>query len=231
MAAPTVRNVAAATNATDSLPAFALTLPTRVAGDVLLAFVAGDYTTAVTPTGTWSELSDEAGTNNRLALYARIATNDANDALSVAGANNQDSSANVVSIQDHGVTDVTTDIVLVAAATGNDTNADPPSIDGGSAKDWMAVAIAAVDLTGTGSSITDAPTNYTTGAILQKSASSTSSVALGVGFRGLSAAQTENPGTFTNTTGQWVAKTILVPPVVPPSTEPVVPKMATRVPA
>ena len=213
--APTIRGWATATNSTDVLPAVSLNLPTRVAGDLLLAFAAEDSATALThsQTTTWTELSDEAGTGaNRLGVYARIATNDANDALSIAGANAADGSFNMVAIANHGVTNVATDIKTAAAATGASGNADPPSVDPGSSKNWLSLAVACVDLTATGSSISAAPTNYTTDAILQKSAASTSSVALGVGPRRLSATQTENPGAFTNTSGAWIAKTLMVPP-------------------
>jgi len=216
MAAPTVRGFAAATNTTDALPAVSITLPTRAAGDLLIAFAAGDSATAFTHTQTtnWSEISDEVTSSTRLAVYARIATNDATDALSIAGANTQDASFNMVAITagTHGVVNPATDIVMATAAAGATGNANPPSLNAFLAKDWLAIAIAAVDLTATGSSITAAPTNYTTGAILQKSASSTSSVALGVGYRALSASTTEDPGTFTNTSGVWLAKTIFVRP-------------------
>lgn len=221
MAAPTVRGFAAATNDADMAPAAAITLPTRVAGDLLIAFIGCDTTgTAITRTQTteWPQISEEAGGSNRLAVFARLATNDANDDLTVGGPNNNDGSSNIIAITTgtHGVTDPATDIVAVASATGTSTAADPPSIDGGSAKDWLAIAIAVVDLTAAGSTISAAPTNYTTGAILQKSASSTSSVALGVGHRALTAAQVEDPGAFTNTSGAWIAKTLLIPPPAPP---------------
>jgi hypothetical protein len=218
--APEIRGWATATNTADALPAVVLNLPTRVAGDLLLAFGAEDSATALThsQTTTWTELSDEAGTGaNRLGVYARIATNDANDALSVAGANSADASFNVVAIKvgTHSVVNVATDIVKVSAATGASGNANPPSINGGSSKNWLAIAAACVDLTATGSAITAAPTSYTTDAITQKSAASTSSVALGVGPRRMTATQTEDPGVFTNTSGAWIAKTLLIPPVPP----------------
>jgi hypothetical protein len=214
MTAPSVRGWAAATNTTDALPARAITLPTRVAGDLLLCFCAGDFTSAVTPTGTWTELSDEAGSANRLAIYARIATNDANDNLSLAGANNQDFSANVVAITTgtHGVTDVATQIICSAAAATADTgNANPPSQGGGSSKDWLAFAACAIDVTAAGQIPTAYPANYSAG-VLQQSGNIAGSVNLGVGQRQLTATQTEDPGTFTNTSNPWVAKTVLVPP-------------------
>ncbi len=231
MTAPTVRGFAAATNATDCVPAVALTLPTRVAGDLLIAFAGVDTAVNCTPTGTWTEFSDELGSADGMAIYTRIATNDANDALSIAAANTQDGSFNVVAITvgTHAVTNLATDIKTAAVATGATGNANPPSVDGGSVKDWLAIAVAVVDLTNVAWTISAAPTNYTTGAILQKSASSTSSVALGVGYRALSAAQTEDPGTFTNDSSAWIAKTLLVPSVAPPAVIPPV-TMAPPVP-
>ncbi len=224
MASPTIRGWAAPTNSADMAPAFAVTLPTRAVGDLLIAFIGCDTIgTAITRTQTaqWPQVSEEVGTQGRLAIFARIATNDANDNLSVAGPNNNDGSCNIVAITagTHGVTDPLTHILAVAAATGTTGSADPPSINGGSAKDFLAFAIAVVDLTTTTASISGLPANHTTNGIMQKSASSTSSVALGVGPRALTATQSTDPGTFTNSSGAWIAKTILVPPPFPPQGE------------
>src|SRR5690606_22269685 len=44
------------------------------------------------------------------------------------------------------------------------------------------------------------------------SASSTSSVGLGIAFKQLMAATSEDPGTFTNSSRPWAAVTLLIPP-------------------
>jgi len=214
MTAATVRGWAAATNSVDALPAVPITLPTRVAGDLLLAFASEDATTALTITGAWVELFQSNGTGIRFGMWGRIATNDANDNLSIAGGNSVDLTANIVAITvgTHGVTDVFNDMLWAAAATAASGNADPPSHSDPTAKDYLAIATACVDLTATGSAITAAPTGFTSNAIMQKSASSTSSVALGVGFQALTNLSTINPGAFTNTSGAWVARTLFVPP-------------------
>jgi hypothetical protein len=236
MAAPTVRGWSTATNSTDAQPAVSIALPTVVAGDLLLAFQGCDTLTSPgAATGSWElifELSQ--GTGTRAGVWGRIATNEDSDALSLAGSNNNDMTVVVaaITVGTHGCTAGTlaTDIIRPAQATGSSTTPDPPASGTVAAKDWLAIAMTVVDLTGTGSTISAAPTNYTTGAQLQKSASSTTSVGLGVGYRALSAATSEDPGTFTCTTGQWQAITMLVPPYVAPS-PPVYPVMATRVPS
>jgi hypothetical protein len=217
MAAPTVRAFSTPNNSTDAAPAFTVNAPAGVAtGDLLLAFAANDTTgTAwtVSPGNGWVKLSDEVeGSTHRLAVYALIA--DGSDTLSIAAANNQDYSVVMVAIEvgTHGVSDVSTDIVIPAAATSTTGNADPPASGTVASKDWRAIAVCAADFTNAGDAISAAPTNYTTGAVLTKSASSTSSVGLGVGHRALTAATSEDPGTFTNTSRPWIAKTLLVPP-------------------
>lgn len=234
MAAPTVRAYATPTNGTDAAPAFTVTQPAGVAsGDLLIAFAACDSTgTAWTasPGNGWAQLSDEANsTLIRLAVYALIA--DGSDGLSIAGPNNQDYSCTIVAIQvgTHGVSNVTTDIVIPAAATGASGNADPPTSGTVSARDWLAVAACAVDMTATGDSISAQPSGYNATNVLTKSASSTSSVGLGVAHRTLTAATSEDPGTFTNTSRAWIGKTILVPDFVP-SVPAIYPIMGTRTP-
>lgn len=220
MAAPTVRAWSTPTNGTDAAPAFAVTLPAGVtAGDLLLAFAANDTTTTAwtaSPGNGWTQLSDEVqGATHRLAVYALIA--DGSDGLSIAATNNNDYSVAVVAITvgTHGVTNVLTDIVIPAAATNTTGNADPPSANGGSSKDWLAVAACACDFTNAGDSVSAQPSTYTTG-VLTKSAASTSSVGLGTAHKELSAATTEDPGVFTNTSRPWIAKTLLIPPPAPP---------------
>ena len=223
MAAPTVRAFGTATNGTDAAPAFAVSQPAGVAtGDLLLAFAVCDTTgTAWTasPGNGWVQLSDEVqGATHRLAVYAVIA--DGTDTLSIASANNQDYSCVMMAVTTgtHSVTNVSTDIVIPAAATASTGNANPPASGTVTSRDWLAIAACGVDLTASGDSVSAAPTNYTTGAVLTKSASSATSVGLGVGHRALTAATSEDPGTFTNTSQAWIAKTLLIPPFNPNAT-------------
>jgi hypothetical protein len=226
MAAPTVRGFGTPNNGTDAAPAFTVNPVTgQTAGDLLLAFAVNDTTgTAwtVSPGNGWVKLSDEVqGTTHRVAVYALVA--DGSDGLSIAAANNQDYSVVMMAITTgtHGVTDVNTQIVIPTAATSATGDADPPASGTVAARDWLAIAACGCDFTNAADAITAPPTNYTTGAVLTKSASSTSSVGLGVGHRALTAATSEDPGTFTNTSRPWIAKTLLIPPPALPSGFPV----------
>jgi hypothetical protein len=237
MTAPTVRAFSTPNNSTDAAPAFTVNAPAGVAtGDLLLAFAVNDTTTTAwtaSPGNGWVQLSDEVqGSTHRLAVYALIA--DGSDTLSIAAANNQDYSVVMMAITvgTHAVVDVSTDIVIPAAATSATGNADPPASGTVASADWLAIAACGTDFTNAGDAISAAPTNYTTGAILTKSAASTSSVGLGVGHRALTAATSEDPGTFTNTSRPWVAKTLLIPPFNPNGTAtPAVIATAASIPA
>jgi len=217
MASPTVRAYSTPNNNTDAAPAFTVNAPAgATTGDLLLAFASGDTTTTAwtaSPANGWTRLSNELqGTTNQLAVYAKVATG--TDTLSIAATNAQDYSVVMVAITTgtHGVSAVSTDIVIPAAATASTGNADPPNSGTVASKDWLAIAACGLDFTATGDSVSAYPSTYSAG-VLTKSASSTTSCGLGVGHKALTAATSENPGTFTNTSRPWVAKTLLIPPV------------------
>ncbi len=217
MAAPTVRGTSTPTLVTDGVPGTAVTLPTRVAGDLMLCLVSSDsVTTAIsrTETTTWAQLYEESSAvTTRHACFARIATNDANDVITVAATNVQDFVACILVITTgtHAGGTGGANVKVSAQATGSSATADPPNVDGGYVNDWLAVAHVSVADTATGDAISSAPTGYTTGAVLTKSASSTTSVGFGLGYKALTAAQTEDPGTFATTSRAWQSKTLLVP--------------------
>jgi hypothetical protein len=184
-------------------------------GDLLLIIASSDTTTApTTPTGyTLIDGGTISTGTGRLDVFARIATA-ANETVTYGGV-----AQDIVLIMgripaaQHGVVNVATDIFKQTAATGSG-NADPPSITVGSAKDWLAIAAVCIDQLTAANTLTASPAGYTT-VTLTESASSTSSVFLGVATKALSAATTENPGTFTNTSANWRALTFVIPPFVP----------------
>jgi hypothetical protein len=213
MTAPTVRAYASPTNGTDAAPAKTVNQPAGVqTGDLLIAFAGGDGTTAFTasPGNGWTRLTADTATSSVFSIYAKIASG--TDALSIAAQNNQDYSVVMVAVTTgtHGVTNVSTDLVIPTTATGTTGNADPPASGTVASKDWLVFASTGVDFTNAADEITAYPTNYSAG-VLTKSASSVSSVGLGVGHRALTAATSEDPGTFTNTSREWLANTVLVP--------------------
>lgn len=195
---------------TTSASGRAINLPSGVtAGDLLLAFAANDTSVSWSATGTWTQIDNGAnGTAVQGAIWARIATGDSNDNLTITGEAN-DIAVVAVRVTGHGVSDVSTDIKVGTAATGSSAGPNPPSLNAGSSAEWLWIAaFAADDDDNTG---TWWPTNYT--AILQaESAQSTSSCMVGVAYREVEAS-TEDPGTFAMAaTEEWRAQTIAIPP-------------------
>jgi len=183
-----------------------------VSGDLLVAWGTSDNpsTTNITASTGWTQINTQVQGSNVIkhTIFARIADGGANDALALSGAA-QDYCATIARIANHGVTNVATDIKVATAATGSTGNADPPSLDAGSVKDWLWLASAAVDFT-TGNTISADPTNYTN-VDNRTSASSTSSCGHRIARRALNG-QTENPGAFTNTSRPWIGAIIAIPP-------------------
>jgi hypothetical protein len=214
VASPSVRS--SATTADTNAAATAVTLPaTIVTGDLLLCFDTMDAGTADPSTTSpgWSRISAETAGSNvlRFAVFAKIAG--ASNTLDLVG-QNQDASIVTLAIQDHGVSATFAELVLIAAATGTTGNANPPTTGTLAVKDWLVVAACGIDMTATGDALSAQPSGYTD---IQrfKSASSTSSCATGVAVKALTGGTVDDPGTFTNTSRNWIAKTIAVPPAVP----------------
>lgn len=202
----------ATTNGT-SATSVAVNVPTHSVGDLLIALCAHDNpgATAVATVSTdWVRLYHETQGSNvlRLTAFAKIATG--SDALQVTGAA-QDYAIDCLAIANHGVTTLATDIKWSAPASATTGNANPPSLDAGSVRDWLDIAHCAIDMTATGDTLSAVPASYTESARL-KSANSTSSTAVGVAWRQVST-QTEDPGTFTNTSRPWIAATLAIPPI------------------
>jgi hypothetical protein len=108
-------------------------------------------------------------------------------------------------------------------ATGTSTTPNPPSVTvSGGPKDILAIACfsmtGAVEVADDDSLVTTFPTNYTLGQI-EKTGGTTGtnlSGGLGVAARQVSAASSEDPGTFTQSASRgWRAQTIVVHPAVP----------------
>jgi hypothetical protein len=105
-------------------------------------------------------------------------------------------------------------------ATGTSTTPDPPSVTvTGGPKDILAIACfsitGAVEVADTDILVTTFPTNYTDGQI-EKTGGTTGtnlSGGLGAAARQVSAASSENPGTFTQDASRgWRAQTVVVHP-------------------
>lgn len=191
----------------------AQTLPTgSTSGDLVVVWVTVDNpsTTNITASTGWTQLFHHVAGSNvvKHAAFARVLDGGANDTLTITGAA-QDYCVSSARITDHGVTDPATDIKVGTPAAATSGSANPPSLDAGASDDWLWLASAGVDFT-TGNTISADPANYSN-VDNRTSASSTSSCGQRVAKRS-NTTQTEDPGTFTNTSQEWVAGTIAIPP-------------------
>ena len=185
--------------------------PTGVmTGDLMLAFCINRVTTtAITASTGWTSISTDSSTTYS-AIFGRIATGSVDDRLTIAQTSD-DWCVCMMRIIDHGVTTVSSDVKIGTPAGATSTTPDPPSLSPGSTQDWLWLCMAGGQLTATTNTLTGQPANYTQ-ACATKSASSTTSVSLGVAYRAVNGSS-ENPGTFTqNTSRAWRAQTISVPP-------------------
>jgi hypothetical protein len=194
----------------------AQTLPTGSAsGDLILVWVTNDNPAAtnITASTGWATIfhTAEAGsTAIKHACFGRVLDGGANDTLTISGAA-QDYCVSSALVRNHSVTNanIATSIKVGTAATATTGNANPPSLNTGTTNGWLWFASCGVDFT-TGNTISADPSTYTN-VDNRTSASSTSSCGQRVA-RLAARAQTEDPGTFTNTSRAWVANTIAIPP-------------------
>lgn len=112
----------------------------------------------------------------------------------------QQASAITFRISGHG------SYAAVAVASGTSTNADPPNVAiTGSAQDCLFIAAMCADAQVVASS---APSTY--GSLTTRTATTSAGASVSVAEKAVNAAS-DNPGTFTSASEQWVAFTIAIP--------------------
>lgn len=99
-----------------------------------------------------------------------------------------------------------------ASATASSGNADPPIVTpSGGTRDYLAVAMAAVDASST-PNLTAGPSGYS--GVTTSGPSGTvgggTGVIVGADWKFLTGVSSENPGAFTNTSEQWTASTAMI---------------------
>lgn len=196
----------AVTNGTSN----ALDVPAHEAGDLLIAVASHDTSGALAISGWTAITSANNGTACRLAVFALLATGNSHTAT-LTGSNN-DTVAQVFRIAKghHAVTDVSTDIRVGTAATGNNAAPNPPSVGSLTATvPYLVLAIAGSDDDDDTPSY--APSGYTP-ELQQESASSTSSCLLQIASLQALGITSVDPGTFSLAASEeWVAQTIVIP--------------------
>jgi hypothetical protein len=188
-----------ATTATDTT-SHAITMPSGItAGDLLLIVFSSDGAVrdCSISSGGWVKL-DEAqnGTTVTGAVFYKIA--EGADTATVTTSTAEQSSHVVFRISGAG-------IPISASANGSSTNSNPPNLNTGISKNYLWIASRSGDSTVVA---TAAPTNYSN--LQTQAAAGTSGASTNTAERSL-AASSEDPGTFTSATEQWVSFTIAIP--------------------
>jgi hypothetical protein len=180
-----------------------------VVGELLLVFCAGDTSGTMSESGgtSWTILDQGAnGTAVQGAIFAKIAAG--SDTLSVTFEAN-DFAAVAVRIQNHGVSNVSTDITKGTAATGSNATPNPPACSPSTAKDYLWLEFFAAD-------DDDASTDYETSGWTKvgqaQSAESSSSCMCAVASYELND-NTINPDVMSMSAWEeWWAQTLAIPP-------------------
>jgi hypothetical protein len=202
----------AATNPVVNLPA------TIDAGDTLLVAIRSASTTAFTWPAGWTEVVDSQAdaSDDTLGIAWRKAdgTEDGGT-VTVTGTVSGRFAALAWAIQDAADPTVTAPTVSTVAS-GFAITADPPSLNAGSAKDYLWFSIGSAEGENTFSSYS---ANYTLGQ-LNNNSGAAGSVALNARIAGSARQlniQTEDPGvvTWTGADDQWMAVTVAVHPAPP----------------
>ena len=210
---PSVVGTAGLTQLTSANPG-TVTMPSGiVAGELLIAICAGDTSGSMSQSGgsDWSIIGGPTNNGTAVcgAIFAKIAAG--SDTLSVQFEAN-DFAAVCFRVQNHGVSNVATDITVGTPATGSDNAPNPPNCDPSNGTHnylWIE---------GFASDDDDNTTNYETSGWTPigqaESAQSTSSCMAAAAFL-QAAAASQNPGTMAMAaTEEWVAFTLGIPPLV-----------------
>ena len=198
----------ASTNGTTLSGGVALNMPGGT-NELLIAICGNDNpgTTNMGMSG-WTEIFAAAYTSDviKKKIFGKLASG--TDSGTLTGAS-QDYVARVLRISNHGVSDIATDIKVGTVASGSSNAPNPTSLDAGSSKKWMWIAVNVSD--DDDNTTPYAPTNYTPEAQVE-SAQSTSSCMVQVAWH-KNETQTEDPGAFAlAATEEWLAVVIAIPP-------------------
>jgi len=205
MTAPTPRSsTPTVTSSSAAVASPTITLAPHQAGDYLLVWLAAKTVTTVTPPAGWALIKGGNSGGIFLGCYQQSAL-----AASNAETNPQFTFSPSATYAAHAYSipmpnSGTINRAGVNAAAGTSATADPPSNTSfGGTQDYLWFAAAAVN---TSASISAGPSGYS-----NFTATGTgTNVTLGTAWKQALASLTEDPGTFTNTSGNWMADTLAV---------------------
>lgn len=199
MAAPVVAARSTGRTTTTDTTSHAITMPAGItAGDLLIVVFSVDGAPTCTASG-WNKLGQASNSTvvTGAIFWKRAA---GSDTCTVTTTTAEQSSHVVLRITGGG--DPTG-----ASANGSSTNSNPPSHTAAAAFDHLWIATRSGDSTVVA---TAAPTNY--GNLQTLAAAGTGGASSNTAERTVNASTTEDPGTFTSASEQWVSWTLAVPP-------------------
>lgn len=205
---PVVKNMAMTADTTGN--SVTVNMPSGiVAGEVLLVFVGHNTSATITQSGgsDWTKIDDGAnGTDVQGCVFAKIAAG--SDTLTITdNSDDKETACVAIRVSGHGVSDVSTDITLGTAATGNSSAPDPPNCNPGSADDFLWCEYFAADDNGE-------TWLYQSASYFDALQESATWAHCAVGYRMLNGSA-ENPAAMDmNTSAYWRAQTLAIPPGV-----------------
>jgi len=184
---------------------FTVTLMPHQAGDYLPIFLALKNVTSVTPPSGWSAVRENATGGVWLGIYQKDAlaasSSETNPVFSILSSGNGTGDAHPYSIPMTGGSILRAHVNGSSNTTGS---ADPPALTPfGGTQDYLWFALAGVKAD---TAISAGPSGYSN----FTASSNSTGVTLGTAWKQATAATTENPGAFTNTSTNWVANTFAV---------------------
>lgn len=194
---PTIESWSSGASTAVNASSHAITMPSGItAGDLLLIVFSTDGTADVAITaGDWVELSQAQANGVSSGIFYKFATG--SDTATVATGSEQTS---------HIVYRISgASAPYIAQTTGDSTNTDPPNLDTGTSRNYLWIATATHDSTVVASG---APANYSN--LHTQAAAGTDGASTSTAERSTTASS-ENPGTFTSNTEQWISSTIAIP--------------------
>lgn len=177
-----------------------ITMPTGItAGNLLICIFSVDGAPTCTASSGWTKLGQASySTVVTQAIFYKVAAG--GDTLTITTSVVEQSSHIVLRIAGAGST------ITGTPANGSSTNSNPPSYNAGSSKKYLWVATRGGDSTIVPTYI---PTNYSSGT--QYAAAGTGGASTSTAARQYEI-QTEDPGTWTVATEEWVCWTLAIPP-------------------
>lgn len=208
--APVVAGAVVGDTGASPLTSSTVTLPSSVAAGDLLLIVTIPSTSGVTPSTpagwtalTWGALT---GCGTAVVFYKQAAGGETSQAITHASARLAWVAYRITGWDTAKAPEVGT------AATGSSVNPDPPSISPswGATRNDLFIAASAVNNGNTGAT-SAYPSGYSNGQTTRTQKGDSSDVRISSAEkRTTSMVSSENPGTFTTTTGNWTAQTIAV---------------------